>query len=49
MWYGEPDKADADLPMPQSAALAIWPPHASTAVFDEAVKYTAIPVELSPT
>lgn len=32
MWYGEPLMLDAALPVPQSAWLATWPPHAMTAV-----------------
>src|SRR5262245_14710132 len=30
MWYGEPEMDTAELPAPQSARVAMWPPHART-------------------
>ena len=47
MWYGEPLIELAAFPSPQSAELAICPPHAITAVECVAVKYTLISFLLS--
>ena len=38
----------AELPIPQSMAEAMWPPHERTTVDDEAVKYTVVNLLLSP-
>jgi hypothetical protein len=37
MWYGDPLMNVAELPVPQSASAAIWPPHARTTVTFEPV------------
>ena len=47
MWYGEPSIELAAFPSPQSAELAMCPPHAITAVEFVAVKYTLISFLLS--
>ena len=46
MWYGEPSMEAADMPVPQSAWLATWPDHDSTAKSDEAVNHTVTDAEL---
>src|SRR5204863_620101 len=48
MWNGEPVMATAELVMPQSFRLAMWPPQASTGAADAAVKLIVMLVELSP-
>ena len=48
MWKGEPVMATAELLMPQSLRLAIWPPQASTGLAVVAEKVIVMLVELSP-
>src|SRR5262245_31866220 len=49
VWYGDPEIATAELFAPQSARVAMWPPHARTGSARLAVNVIASPADLSPT
>src|SRR5262245_26089544 len=48
VWYGDPGIATAELPSPQSARVAMCPPHASTGFATFAVKLIVSRADLSP-